>query len=287
MKSQACDELLASSSILTPNADGRMARELPFNLVFAPPLLVVRFDEPMDIVGWSILKPGFATAQEVIWLEVRNGDLPLDVDPATFLRERLAAHALDEVAAFMTSRDIRHYHVLQSRVGEVVATCVTTVGLSNAERIGTRHASDLHAFGTINTLVHVSRPLSHGAFVEAVSIATEARTAAVMESSDRRERLAATGTGTDCIIVAAPKGEKPESGVGLHTELGEAIGAAVYDATFVGAKEWRTEAALRRTVFNESEKRMTTKLYTKKGDGGKTSLSRGLPHDAPNVESPL
>jgi adenosylcobinamide amidohydrolase len=42
----------------------------------------------------------------------------------------------------------------------------------------------------------------------------------------------ATGTGTDCIVVAAPTGTEPFAG--LHTEVGEAIGAAVYTAVAGG-----------------------------------------------------
>ncbi|QGM48165.1 hypothetical protein H2LOC_018780 [Methylocystis heyeri] len=217
---------------------------LPFRLDLAPPLLVVRFDEPVDTVGWSILAPGFGSTREIVWLEVHDRDLPIDIDPVVFLRERLAAEALGGAAAFMTSRDIRRHHIAQSVIGGAGATCVATVGLSNAERVGRRRRSQAHAFGTINTLIHSSRPLSKGAFIEAVSIATQARTAAVMESCDRRDTAPATGTGTDCIIVAAPKGDRPESCVGLHTDLGEAIGAAVYDATSAGATEWRAESIL-------------------------------------------
>ena len=140
----------------------------------------------------------------------------------------------------MTSRDIRRHHITQSCVGDVAATCVATVGLSNAERAGSRRQSETQAFGTINTLVHVSCPLAPGAFIEAVSIATEARTAAIMETSPARED-SVTGTGTDCIIVAAPKGERPANCAGLHTDVGEVIGAAVYDAIFAGATQWRLE----------------------------------------------
>jgi adenosylcobinamide amidohydrolase len=241
MKSPTCDEPAAGSSILTRRVNEYEAMRLPFRLACQPPLLTVRFDEPVDTVGWSLLNPGFASGREIVWLEVHDGDLPIDVDPIAFLKEKLAANGLDEAAAFMTSRDIRRHHVTQSAIGEVIATCVTTVGLSNAERVGTRRRSHVHAFGTINTLIHVSRPLSQGTFVEAVSIATQARTAAVMEACDRPEAAPVTGTGTDCIIVAAPKGDRPESCVGLHTDLGEAIGAAVYDATFAGATEWSAE----------------------------------------------
>ena len=138
----------------------------------------------------------------------------------------------------MTSREIRHHHLAQSCVGALEATCVTTVGLSNGEKIGARRERTHASVGTINTLVHISRPLGEAAFVEAICIAAQARTAAIMETSDLRRGPPITGTGTDCIIIAAPEGDAPEVCAGLHTDPGEAIGAAVYEATLAGAKLW-------------------------------------------------
>ena len=89
--------------------------------------------------------------------------------------------------------------------------------------------------------MHVSCPLAPGAFIEAVSIVTQARTAAIMETSPAQRAPRVTGTGTDCIIVAAPKGGRPADCAGLHTDIGEAIGAAVYDAIFAGATQWWAE----------------------------------------------
>ena len=47
---------------------------------------------------------------------------------------------------------------------------------------------------------------------------------------------AATGTGTDCIALAADPGRSGFAG--LHTPLGEALGRAVYDAVSRGAANW-------------------------------------------------
>lgn len=215
--------------------------QLPFLLDLEPRFLIVRFENAQRTLGWSITKPGFASAREVVWLEVRHDDLAIHVDPADFVRAKLSPRGLADAAAFMTSRDIRRHHVAQSRIGAATVTCLTTVGLSNGERVGKRHRQETSAVGTVNTLVHVSRPLSDGAFVESISIATQARTAAIVETNDLRDEPAITGTGTDCILVVAPQGDAPETCAGLHTDLGEALGAAVYDATYAGAREWSAE----------------------------------------------
>ncbi len=115
---------------------------LPFQLDLEPPFLIARFPKTQRTAGWSINKPGFASAREVVWLEVRDDDLPLHVDPTRFLKERLSSRGLKEAIAFMTSREIRRHHLAQSAVEAVVATCVTTVGLSNGEMIGARRMRD-------------------------------------------------------------------------------------------------------------------------------------------------
>lgn len=203
----------------------------------APPFLTARFAEPHRTLGWSLLHPGFAIATDVVWVEVRNSDLGPSVDPQAFLKSRLARSGLADALAFMTSRDIRRHHLCRRRAGDVEAACLTTVGLSNGERVGSRRAHGLQA-GTINTLVQVSVPLTDGAMVEAVSIVAQARTAAVIDFQNVPRGTAITGTGTDCIVVASPCRGEPAAWAGLHTEVGEAVGRAVYDATREGAEQW-------------------------------------------------
>lgn len=217
--------------------------DAPFALACAPPFLTVRFAAPQRTLGWSLLHPGFAVVSDVVWVEVRNSDLGPSVDPHAFLKERLVRSGLANALAFMTSRDIRRHHLCRRRADGVEAACLTTVGLSNGERVGSRRAHGPHA-GTINTLVHVSTALTDGAMVEAVSIVAEARTAAIVDSWREERGTAITGTGTDCIVVASPCRGEPVPCAGLHTAVGEAIGGAVYDATLSGAEQWDREFSL-------------------------------------------
>jgi adenosylcobinamide amidohydrolase len=210
----------------------------PFTFHCAPPFITARFPSPRKTLGWSLLHPGFATVGAVVWVEVRNRELGLDVDARAFLRARLAQAGWPDALAFMTSRDIRHHHFAARRVEDVEAACLTTVGLSNGERVGSRRPVR-SPVGTINTLVHVSRPLTEGAFVEALAIAVQARTVAVLETRPEGDNV--TGTGTDCVVIAAPCAGEPLVYVGLHTAVGEAIGAAVHDATREGALAWNAE----------------------------------------------
>jgi adenosylcobinamide amidohydrolase len=215
-----------------------------FTIHCSPPFLTARFFTPQRTLGWSLLHPGFATIRDVVWLEVRNRDLPLDLDPAALLRARLSEIGLPEALAFMTARDVRRHHCRRHLVEDVAATCLTTVGLTNGERIGSRRPLGAEV-GTINTLVQVSRPLADGALVEAISIVAVARTAAILEARARGSEPAITGTGTDCIVVACPAAGERAPCAGLHTAVGEALGAAVYAATREGVEAWDREFCAR------------------------------------------
>ncbi|MFD1331497.1 adenosylcobinamide amidohydrolase [Methylopila musalis] len=221
------------------SADGGTA-EL-FALRCAPPWLHIAFAAPQTLLSWAPARPGFQTGACVAWLEVRNADLPPGRDPLAFLDARLEAEGLTDAVAMMTSRDVTRVRRAGAHVGAVAADCVATVGLGNAVRVGAG-AGARRGYGTINLLAAVSIPLSPAALLEALSIATEARTAAVIDAGWRLPSGLATGTGTDCAVVAAPdRAEGGESFAGLHTDAGQALGAAVYAAVLAGARDWIAE----------------------------------------------
>ncbi|GLK77795.1 adenosylcobinamide amidohydrolase [Methylopila jiangsuensis] len=213
-----------------------------FALRCAPPWLTLDFPTPQSFLSWAPARPGFQTGTRVAWLEVRNADLPPEVDPLALLAARLQAEGLSEAVAMMTSRDIACWRRAAVRFGAVTADCVATVGLGNAVHVGRAAGGRASGYGTINLLAAVSAPLSPAARIEALSIASEARTAAVMEAGWRLPTGLATGTGTDCVVVAAPdRPEGEESFAGLHTEVGQALGAAVHAAVLKGARDWIAE----------------------------------------------
>ncbi|WP_333794420.1 adenosylcobinamide amidohydrolase [Hyphomicrobium sp.] len=215
---------------------------LPFTITCRRPWLVASFDAPHDMLSWSLTKPGFQVAQRVAWLEVRNADLPPAEDPLHVIANLVADAGLVDAVTLITSRDITRYHVARSAVEGEVAVCLATVGLSNGERVGRRCAEPVWLPGTINTLVHVSTPLSQAALIETVSIVAQARTAALLEAAVQRAGVAVTGTGTDCIVVAAPAcGGEGARFAGLHTAIGEAVGDAVFRAVSEGARVWQED----------------------------------------------
>ena len=206
------------------------------------PWLIVAFARPVKALSWSLNRPGFQTATQIVWREVRNADLPVDLDAKTWFADTLKANGYGEAIGLITSRNVLRYVTAHAMRDGVTADVVATVGLSNAERVGQRRAAA--RIGTINVLVHISTALGEAGLVEALSIATQARTTAVIDGGPALPGIGqATGTGTDCIVVAAPTGAKTdeETHAGLHTAAGEAIGAAVLDAVSHGVKDWMSE----------------------------------------------
>lgn len=198
----------------------------------------LRFDlgGPHQVFSWALNRPGFVTADAISWREVRNADLTPDLDVLNWLTDQLATRGTPDDVCFLTSRDIRAVTEHTTTAGAATARAVATVGLSNAEHIGTRLDRSGKDWGTINVAVQTNVALTQAALIEMMAIATQARTVAVIEVAHRLPTGVATGTGTDCIAVAAPAGNATFAG--MHTDLGEAVGRAVYTAVLQGAQEW-------------------------------------------------
>jgi adenosylcobinamide amidohydrolase len=211
-----------------------------FSVSCTGPFLVAEFAASQAMLSWSLTRPGFVTARKVAWLHVRNDDLPLGIDPVALLETKMATAGHQDAVHLMTSRDVGHHHLMTALSGAATATCLATVGLGNAARVGSAPMAG-RPMGTINLLAHVDRPLSQAALIEAVSIAVQARTAAVIDLDLRPDGMPVTGTGTDCIVVATPGMDGGETFAGLHTDIGAAIGRAVYDAVWQGGMAWISE----------------------------------------------
>lgn len=200
------------------------------------PWLALDLPARCRVLSWSINRPGFVEAERILWREVRNADLPRDLDVHRWLNSALQSRGDTYAVAFLTSRDIRAYHDATATVDGVTARCVATVGLSNAEHIGTRLDRSGKDWGTINIAVVTDQAITDGARIEALSLAAQARTVAVTQAGLDLPTGRASGTGTDCIAVAALSGDQCYAG--MHTSLGEAIGRCVVQAVSAGATEW-------------------------------------------------
>lgn len=208
------------------------------NITLTKEFLIVEFPRQHDVLSWAVLNGGRSRTSKIVWHQVRNYTLVKDVDPCLYLEHKLKSESINNAVCLLTSAEINRYIKVAKNFNEISAQCVATVGLTNALRVGDPPGEAYKPVSTINILVQLSVPLSENAFVEAISIATEARTAAILDSkiASTQTHLPATGTGTDCIVIAAPTAESPNAFAGKHTALGHVIGASVYEAVKRGAK---------------------------------------------------
>ena len=211
-----------------------------FETSCAQPFLVARFAARQRILGWSLNRPGFAAGDLVAWLEVRDADLPIGVDPVALLEERLAGAGLAGAIGMMTARDVRRHHVARAEAGGMRAQALVTLGLTNGAVLDAegrlRDVAPPERAGTINMLVALPAPLDDGAMVEAVSVAAMARSAALLADGGR-----IVGTGTDCILLACPADGARQNHAGIHTPAGRCIAEAVHAATRAARAEWEGE----------------------------------------------
>jgi adenosylcobinamide amidohydrolase len=196
-------------------------------------------DQPCRVLSWAPLGSGARIARLLANHQVVLDDREALRAPRAYLARvvRAAGHDPRLTVAMMTGAEVaRAGHAVAARDGvSVGAWC--TAGVTNALRAGDPATVVSTHAGTINIIVIVNRPLAHGAMVEAVQVATEARVLAVLEASIKsvRSGAPATGTGTDCIAIAAPlgataRGARVEPYCGKHTLLGELIGRAVLES---------------------------------------------------------
>jgi adenosylcobinamide amidohydrolase len=202
------------------------------------------FEKPQSILSWAPQGGGRVQAQAVAWYQVTKEDLRPPVDADGFLKRIASDNGMSEAVVMLTSADLSHYQDIVRTCEGIEVRCVATVGMTNALRIGDP-PSVIKEAGTINLLCSVSIPLSYSAMVEALSVAVEARTAAVMDADlpSIQTGRPATGTGTDCAALACPAEDGRLTYAGKHTALGSLIGDAVYQAVASGLKTWKQKSS--------------------------------------------
>ncbi|MGA8567198.1 MAG: adenosylcobinamide amidohydrolase, partial [Candidatus Binataceae bacterium] len=191
------------------------------------------------VLSWAPLGGGIRIARLLANHQVELDEPEAMRAPSAYLARvvRAAGHDPRRTVALMTGAEVaRAGYALAARDG-VIAGAWCTAGFSNALRVGDRATVLSTHAGTINLIVVVNRSLTRAAMVEAIQIASEARALAVLEAGIKsvRSDAPATGTGTDCIAIAAPvraaaRGVRAERYCGKHTLLGELVGRTVLES---------------------------------------------------------
>ncbi len=201
-------------------------------------LLCWHLEHPCETSGWTLVGSQARGIKTLYWLRVCAADIQ-HVCPTSFCRNRIEPYAEHPYACFLTSASLTDFSSSVQQKSELSVRCIATVGLGNALRVGDPAAHS--PVNTINIACEINQSLTTKARIEGLSIIGEAKSLAMIEHgivSYKTHRLA-TGTGTDCSIIASKEGLGIHSYAGKHTILGQLIGQAAYQAVYAGIKTWK------------------------------------------------
>lgn len=195
---------------------------------------LIEREKPMRALNSSMWGGGFTEARRLMNRQVPKSYM--SDDPLGEMEAFLHANGMDidGTAALLTAADLADHGFNYMRLSEDLAVCSwVTAGLGNKARAGLARDETALYPGTINTIVAVQGRLTDSAFVNAVMTATEAKCAALQDMGVYvdGDKLAATGTTTDAVLIAATQEGELSRYAGISTRVGYAIARTVYEAT--------------------------------------------------------
>lgn len=181
---------------------------------------------PLQVVSSAVVGGALVETRHILALQVsKDYQNPFPEEDLLHLAEDL--HMSEPFIGLMTAVPLNKARIVVEEMAETRVVAIVTVGLGNAIAAGKsppRHWQP----GTINTILLLEASLPRGALVNAVVTATEAKTLALVDLSVlTRERLLASGTSTDAVVVASTGQGRAYSYAGPGTEIGWLIGRAV------------------------------------------------------------
>lgn len=215
--------------------------EAPYALEHPGRWLIARFPEAWNMLSWCVVNGGFQRTKRAAWLYLQRNELLGTSDPVEWMRATMHADGFADALGFMTSREPHRWVESAASEADSNAWAVGTVGMSNALRAG--DPPGLGKFGTMNMLVAVDQALTTEGALEALTLISEAKALAVLESGVPSivSNKPATGTGTDYLALAWPSTGVPRPYAGKHTAIGAVVGRAAYLAFCDGVAQWKKE----------------------------------------------
>ena len=199
--------------------------------------LVVRFSPPRRVISSAVRGGGIGLAHAIINHQVSEPfkhskkEKPQTQqweDPTRTLGKIVDRLGISgRCVGLMTLVDLGHLVVTREQAVGLWVEGFFTIGVTNTVRAG-EPTFDRSRVGTINIILVTNAKLAMAALVGAVTVATESKTAILLEEripSSSGSGLA-TGTGTDSIVIAIGDGPRLRYS-GTHTKMGELIGRVV------------------------------------------------------------
>ncbi|GLX76984.1 hypothetical protein tinsulaeT_03240 [Thalassotalea insulae] len=215
------------SVLLTPYA----------KLVHCSEYLHLDFVKSHQVVSSAVFNGGMVQADHIVNLKVAKDAITIEPPEITLSHYCKNSAWHGKVVGMMTAASMDSFRLVKQSAEGVDIVALVTTGLSNVRRVGDRaeyrHIADsVNEVGTINLIILTSAKLTDAAMIEALLIATEAKSAALQEAGilSPISNKIATGTGTDAIAVVNGHGEQQVSYCGKHVLFGELLGKAVFQA---------------------------------------------------------
>ncbi|RMH09757.1 MAG: hypothetical protein D6704_00660 [Nitrospirae bacterium] len=243
----------------------------PFTIVERT--LLLSFAKPRRVISSAVLGGGIGYASHVLnhQVDVPGAGVRLE-DPARFL-SRVARRlgCRDVVVGLMTAVNLRHMILHRKEAHGIWVEGFLTVGVTNAVRAGEPvNFSDVEVAqksrGTINIILVTNAGLNSAAMVGAIGVATEAKTAALLDARvpSRSGWGLATGTGTDAIVLVT--GHAPRIRYsGTHTLMGHLIGCVVREGVRQGLQRvlGKAEPSRASSPMKQRENHKEPKVFQK------------------------
>lgn len=205
--------------------------------------LVVDLSYPRRIISSAVHGGGLVRASAIINHQVASappqelgqpGHQQRLADPSRYLgklaRQLGVAH---RCVGLMTAVDMRQLVVTREKADGLWVEGFFTVGVTNAVHAGmpfheNPDGTPPFQTGTINIILVTNAGLSSAALIGAVGVATESKTATLIEKQVPACSGSglATGTGTDALVIATGNGPRLRYS-GTHTSIGSLIGQVV------------------------------------------------------------
>ena len=208
---------------------------------------LLRLERPVQFLSSAPLGEGFLESRWVLSQQVDISD-PLPT-PLELLRQWGRCRGIppeEEFIGLLTAVDHADLQVCTSQEAGVTVTTLATVGAIHGSSPRERGMLDYgslpeesgpstHIPGTINTVTLLDAHLSPGALVRASTLATEAKSLALMEAGLRtRQGHISTGTATDATVVGHTGEGRRFEYAGSATLAGWLVGDATYRAVKQG-----------------------------------------------------
>ncbi|RMH36091.1 MAG: hypothetical protein D6690_06440 [Nitrospirae bacterium] len=209
--------------------------------------LIVSFPELRQVLSSAVQGGGLRRVRHIINHHVDGrahecdaSTRPHMADPARYLLRLAQTLGLTSpTCGLMTAVNLNHVVAKREEAEDLWVEGVFTVGVTNAVRVGepidpvatspsSARGAVTQPVGTINMILITNAHLTPAALIGAVMVATEGKTATLLEAGvpSWTGRPGATGTGTDAIVVVNGRGRRLRYS-GTHTKVGELIGRVV------------------------------------------------------------